>query len=53
MADKETIEESNEEFQEVPEENVVEDEKLSENSFDSTLDESGSPSQGNICFLHE
>ncbi len=53
MADKETFEESNEEFQEVPQENEVEDENLSEKSFDSTVDESRRPSEGNIFFLHE
>jgi len=52
MADKETFEESNEEFQEVSEENEAHDENLSKNSFDSTVDESRRPSDGNIFFVH-
>ena len=52
MATKETVEESNEEFQEVPEEKEVDDDELSENSFDSSVEESRRPNNGNVFYLH-
>ena len=52
MANKETFEVPNDESQAVPEENEVDEEQLSENSFDSNYEESSRPSDGNVLFLH-
>ena len=52
MANKETFEVPNDESQAASEENEADEEKLSENSFDSSYEESRRPSDGNVLFLH-